>query len=420
MRFVRLPLSALLLLPAFAVFGQPVVGPEVLSSALSPAFISQSFAAPAVAMARDRSGVAIAWMMSNAAGATRVYVARLDLTAHATGETLEIPAASTATGVAASYPSLAPSLTGDGFTLAWMESWDRSEQPLVTTVQAVYCQLDAALQPTPPVVFFAAPTVAAPAIVRSGRSRSWITVDGIVLEVLSNGSLQTPQAGGDAASDMTVATDFPQLISGRSTTTFVSCGSQPFCENTRWSCDPRCQIFQSSYLMKFTALYTARSTTDLGFLSDAQPALNADGDDLLAAWFNGDQTKGGTVFAARVPAASFASFPGIVEQANPLGPFTPDSGPTRPDIATDGERYVVVWRIKSRPSGDHDIVGASLDRNGIVTPFSIATSSADERDPSIIALGNGVFLVAYESFSDGVRRIAGRYVTFGGRRHAVR
>src|SRR5258708_20600477 len=136
------------------------------------------------------------------------------------------------------------------------------------------------------------------------------------------------------------------------------------------------------------------------------------------AWYFGTQTTGGTVLAARVNPASF-DFPGAVKTSQSLGTFAPDSGQTRPDIATDGERYIVVWRTTSA-AGDHDIVGASLDRNANVTPFSIATSSADERDPSIIAVGDGVFLVACETFSEGVRRIAGRYVTFGARRHAVR
>jgi hypothetical protein len=55
-----------------------------------------------------------------------------------------------------------------------------------------------------------------------------------------------------------------------------------------------------------------------------------------------------------------------------------------------------------------------------VFPLSIATSLADERDPSVIALGEGRFLVAYEKDSDGDRRIAGRFVTFESRSRAVR
>ena len=45
---------------------------------------------------------------------------------------------------------------------------------------------------------------------------------------------------------------------------------------------------------------------------------------------------------------------------------------------------------------------------------------AGERDPSVVALGNGKFLVAYDKLSNGERRIAGRFVTFENRTHAVR
>ena len=60
-----------------------------------------------------------------------------------------------------------------------------------------------------------------------------------------------------------------------------------------------------------------------------------------------------------------------------------------------------------------------IDNDGRQTPLSIATSSADERDPSVLALGGGTFLVAYEKMVGFERRIAGRFVTFG-RHRAVR
>jgi len=103
-----------------------------------------------------------------------------------------------------------------------------------------------------------------------------------------------------------------------------------------------------------------------------------------------------------------------------LGTFGPDSDPTRPDIATDGERYVVVWR-SATADGWHDILGASIDRAGNVVPFSIATAvTDDERDPSIVAVSHGRFLVAYDKWSESQRRLAGRFVTFPSRLRAVR
>jgi hypothetical protein len=122
---------------------------------------------------------------------------------------------------------------------------------------------------------------------------------------------------------------------------------------------------------------------------------------------------------AQVLAPSFADFPTAVNQFRFIGNFGPDGGATRADIAGDGERYVVVWRTATS-DGSHDVVGASIDRAGNIIPLSIATSTADERDPSVISMGDGTFLVAYEKLSDGQRRIAGRFVTFDPRGRAVR
>jgi hypothetical protein len=123
--------------------------------------------------------------------------------------------------------------------------------------------------------------------------------------------------------------------------------------------------------------------------------------------------------ASRLDPSRFAIFPRSIADFQIIGGFGPDFGPTRPDIATDGERYVVVWRTATG-NGSHDVVGASIDRAGTIVPLSIATSTEDERDPSVIAVGNGRFLVAYDKLSNGERRIAGRFVTFENRTHAVR
>jgi len=52
--------------------------------------------------------------------------------------------------------------------------------------------------------------------------------------------------------------------------------------------------------------------------------------------------------------------------------------------------------------------------------MSIATSPVDERDPSVLAVGNGRFLVAYEKIGGGDRRLAGRFIDFEPRRRTVR
>jgi hypothetical protein len=173
-------LRALLLLPALALFSQPVVGPEVLSDPIPAVFYSATaVAAPAVALARDQTGVAIAWAMPNADAATRIFVARTDSTAH-----IRAPfgrfRSPTAGKTNAFYPSLAASVTGNGFVFAWTEL---VTQPPLPLAQAVYCQLDGTLQPSRPAVLVQPSNAAAPAIVRSGRTKSWITVNGLVWEM---------------------------------------------------------------------------------------------------------------------------------------------------------------------------------------------------------------------------------------------
>jgi hypothetical protein len=405
---VRIPLSLFALLPALASLGQPAIGPEVLSDPLPYVSPISQLAVPSVAMAKDRAGVAIAWMMPSAQGKQRIYVARLNATAHIEGAVREIPIALTASEVDAVYPSLAASVSGDGFTLAWTEQTPAQGVP-------AYCRLDAALKPSPPVLLFRAP---APAIVRSGKTATWITAGGLVWQQQKDDSVLEPLNGGPSASDMTVATDYPQLIGSRKTVVGSTCG--PCTPDPHsWGCPEVCRINRYATNFTFTALYTSSFTVSFPFDSDAQPAVQSDGRDVLVAWFDGAQSLGGTVLATRVPPASFRVFPVILGQTYALGTFARDAGQTRPDIAFDGERYVVVWRTTSAV-GDHDIVGSSLDSNGNVTPFTIAASSADERDPSIIAVGNGVFLVAYQKFNGGELRIAGRYITFSARRHAVR
>ncbi|MEO8034306.1 MAG: hypothetical protein ABI837_07715 [Acidobacteriota bacterium] len=60
-----------------------------------------------------------------------------------------------------------------------------------------------------------------------------------------------------------------------------------------------------------------------------------------------------------------------------------------------------------------------IDADGKVTPLSVASSPADERDPSVVAAGPGRFLVAYQRIQGDEQRIAGRTLTFGSRRRAM-
>src|ERR1044071_570086 len=121
MRGMRMLTVVLLLLCALAAPAQPFVGDAVVSDVLAARHTQAQAAAPAVAMARDRQGVAIAWTMLNAGGSQAVYVARLDFNGRIVAPAKEIGSAGTANSVDAYWPSIAALPGGTGFTLAWVE-----------------------------------------------------------------------------------------------------------------------------------------------------------------------------------------------------------------------------------------------------------------------------------------------------------
>ena len=147
MKSMRMLTVALLLLCAFAASAQPFVGDAVLSDVLASRHTEIQAAAPAVAMAKDRLGVAIAWTMLNAGGAQAVYVARLDSSGRIVAPVTEISSAGTANSVDAYWPSIAVSPGGTAFTLAWVE---RLRIPRPSSVSAIYCQLGRDLKPSAP------------------------------------------------------------------------------------------------------------------------------------------------------------------------------------------------------------------------------------------------------------------------------
>lgn len=358
-------------------------------------------------------------------GSIRVFFARLDATLHITGPIRSIP--SSLEGVQLYLieqvdPSLAAAPGGEGFTLAWLE------RPLGDSHYgaAVYSRLDADLKPSPATTLpIPVPTNTAQAIVRSGKS-TWITAGGLAWEIQKDGSVKDPLPAGLPASGMTIATDFPQFVAGHRVVTGTTCvGPRNHAQSAgKSSLSPAPQLCNVitfyGYQLQFVSLYSLSASRTFLFESDAEAAIASDGRDVLIVWFRGTQAAGGDVVASRLQPSAFSSFSQAVDEPRILATFGPDSGLTRPDIATDGERYVVVWRTNGTPL-EHDIVGASIDRAGNVIPLSIARTVSDERDPSVIAIAPGKFLVAYEKSGSGPdRRIAGRFVTFEQRSHAAR
>ena len=413
---MRKILFAILLLHAAAVFAQPTISPEIASGPLPVPTFTSILPVPAVAMAKDRTGVVIAWQVRSPDG-DRINIVRLDETGHFTGQVQTIPTASP-DFVYAIAPSIAAATHGDGFTLAWLEIPVTAQ---TSVARATYCRLDRNLKPSTPATLIVT-REPAPAIVRSGKT-TWITAAASAWELRDDGSLSAPLNAGMAGTDMTVATDFPQIVAlGRDTISGSicpsGCGSSghffPTC-----GC-PLVPVTSTSYSLQFTSLYSITATSQLSFGTDGVPAISSNGRDVAVVWFNATQYRGGGIVRmSRLLPPSFADFTTAVNQPRLIGTFGTDFGPTRPDIASDGERYVVVWR-SAMPGGTHDIAGASIDREGTVVPLSITTSADDERDPSVVNMGNGRFLVAYDKWHNSERQIAGRFVTFENRTHAIR
>ena len=421
MRGMRMLTVAVLLLCAFAAAAQPFVGDAVLSDALAARHTQIQAAAPAVAMARDRQGVAIAWTMLNAVGAQAVYVARLDSSGRIVAPAKEISSAGTANSVDAYWPSMAVLPGGTGFTLAWVERL-RVARP--SYASAVYSQLGADLTPSAPrlLTTIATGEVSTPAIVRSGAS-TWISAGGTVWEIHANGSPGQLLDAGSPVTDMVAAADYPQVVSGQNIQTGVLCLPNPGCTSTgvfRF-CYPGCRVDGLAYELRIVALFKGSAVRRFSFKSDSGAAIESNGRDLLVAWLSGDPGAGGVVTAVRLDATSFDFVERDLDGGRDIGTFGPDSTARRPDIAADDERFVVVWSTKT-PRGDRDIVGAVIDGSGRITSFPLATSAADESDPSILKLSSN-FLVAYElnngDGKQGDRRIATRFVRFSGRRRSV-
>ena len=216
---------------------------------------------------------------------------------------------------------------------------------------------------------------------------------------------------------MTIAGDIPQLVGGHNFKASFICRApgDPSCRISFAPpdfCLESCRIYTINYSLDYTALRKTSVTKTFNFENAAQPAVDSNGRDVLVAWFRGTQTAGGDVVAARAAAGDGSGFAAAADVPTVLATYLGDGGETRPAIANDGQRYLVVWRSAKTPS-DHDIAAATIDGDGRVTPFAIATSTVDERDPAILYIGGGTFLVAYDKGAPFERRIAVRLVTFG-------
>ena len=415
---MRRAVFALLVLCSAAAAAQVTISDEVVSDPLPLRRAPELFAASAVALAQDHAGTAVAWTAPNGSGGDRLYVARLNAAGKVAGAVHQIPlvtnAGSTIHQIA---PALATAPGGDGFFIAWQEI----DQLMPSRGLALVARLDASLDSSAPHAAFNVPiSTATPMLVGASGEAAWAAVNGWAFPLGPDGSFVQPLTA-TLASDMTVADNRPQFVGGRSEKGSYRCAIEvPGCDPGHGFvvCAESCRIYSFTYSLDFTALYSTSQTKTFSFGNDAQPAIAGTGSDVLVAWLNGDGSSGGNVLAIRLGMNELARFGDAAGQPIVLGTFAPDFGPTRPSIATDGQRYLVAWRVR-RAAGNHDVVAAAVDRDGKITPLTIAASDADERDPAVLYVGGGSFLVGYEKTIGIERRLAGRFVTFG-RKHAAR
>ncbi len=95
-----------------------------------------------------------------------------------------------------------------------------------------------------------------------------------------------------------------------------------------------------------------------------------------------------------------------------VGGMWDPSAPVRPGMASDGRRFVIVWRNWN--GQNYDVLGAIIDSNTFaVTPLDIALGPNDEVEPGVAAIAPGRFLITWTSRSATERRLAARFLDFG-------
>jgi len=364
-----------------------------------------NIASPSAALARDDRGVVIAWEQERT-----IAVARLD--GHG-----EVAGPVRALGDHASSPSIAQWPSGSGFTIAWMEESS-------SDVRVMYSRLDGELKPETPKQLASMTYAAAvsPVLVRSSAASTWLAANNLVWQLRADGTLDRPMLTGVPASDMIANEPFPRLVAATKGFDSPGCLEAPGCRAVggpfNGYCFPVCQIsVETGYALKFMADFATVSAVPFHFESEAQPAIQSNGRDIVIAWLQGAQLSGGFVVIDRF--SDLRDFDAATRQPELLGTFQPDIGRVRPDIATDGTHYLIVWQYATT-LGNHDIRAALFGPTGHVTPYTIAATDADERRPSVIAVRSGSFLIAYEKIRGTDRQIIRQFVTLDGRARAMR
>lgn len=348
---------------------QPVLGPEILSAPQPPTY---SVLQPEVGIAADHGNAVVAW-----AAGDHVYVDLLGIDGHL-GVPTDIPAS---TPVA---PSLAP--FRGGYLLAWVEK--------TVPERAIIVRLTAGLQP------IQAQTISATtAQLRSDGTYAFL-LTGTTAYALTDDAGSNPNIGIYAGDDIAV------LGSGTSAHLWhevVPCG------HFNWGCggtDLYVEVDGPGRMERITAVQT---TTGLETI--ASPAAIAfDGQRLLVACYNVAVDVSHTFgFRGAVQVRPYDA--GWLAPPITVGGMWDPSAPVRPGVASDGRRFVIVWRTWN--GANYDVAGAIIDNSTLgVTPLDIALGPNDEVEPGVAAIAPGRFLITWTSRSATERRLAARFLDF--------
>jgi len=352
-----MPMIALLL--AAGLLHPPILGPQILSA---PQPLPASTSQPALSVAPAAGGASIAWAADD-----HIYVAMLSLEGRIAPQPTELQASQP------TPPSIVP--FRGGYLVAWSN--------LALPEQAVLVKLSQDLRP------IAETRMAGrSAEVRSDGTFAWLLVDG-------NGFPVSDDGGGLALGGRVFVGDDLAVV-GSALPPLVSHEVQS-CFGHFNFCPPGLYAVTIAWRNTVYQIPTGTNTFPA--------SLAFDGRTLLSAYHIPD-AFGSASGAVRVFAFGAGSPPILI------GGYIDPQWRPRPSIATDGERFVVVWR--SWHPDDYDVAGAVIDPVTFhVTPLSIAASSADEREPGVAAIAPGRFLITYTVSTGDERRLAARFLDFG-------
>jgi hypothetical protein len=169
-----------------------------------------------------------------------------------------------------------------------------------------------------------------------------------------------------------------------------------------------CTVPPFRYEVAIAAVGRGSCNSDLIEKNTHTPSIACSRSECLAVWTQGNDAEPGTIVGWFVD-----------PNGNPMTPLPISLGGSShvssragsPQVAWDGERFLVIWP-DSLLGTDTDIIGTYVEPDHTIDPpFTITATPRDERRPFITAAGTGRVLVGYEIAEGSTSRIAGRFVS---------